>query len=341
MGSSPQEASDRLIRSMTVAVVGLNAGLPLLTLSSIALGSGGSGSGPGYLATAVAATAGYLCLQMPLVLAATRGVRLPAQGWRLAGAAAVVAVGLPVIGPGWLGAVDSLGALFLVVLRPPWSFALFAAVTAVSAPMELAAGPPWFLGSIMAGVCLAVIAWPIPALRQLQAARMRLAEEAVVRERVRIDQELRLTVGRDLEAIAAAGDRAAALAGQDVAAAATELTAMVERSRGALLRARRMLSRYQRVSLRGEVETAAGIDVEVVLPADEVVDRELAAGPEVPGRAELRRRLPDLLENPTVGSCCLAVVDGVDGWRVELRTSPTPAPSRPDRAGRMTGRVGP
>jgi two-component system sensor histidine kinase DesK len=94
----------------------------------------------------------------------------------------------------------------------------------------------------------------------------------VVRERLRIDGELRQTVGAALEAIALQGERAGSLALRNRSAAEQVLRALVDAARKTLSDARRMVTRYQEPSLRAELETvatllaAAGIQSRMVLP---------------------------------------------------------------------------
>jgi len=64
-------------------------------------------------------------------------------------------------------------------------------------------------------VTLAVVVWLVRAARHLEAARTALAQQAVIGERLRIDGELRRTVGAALEAIAVQGERANTLADTD------------------------------------------------------------------------------------------------------------------------------
>src|SRR5918995_1032722 len=167
------------------------------------------------------------------------------------------------------------------------------------------------LGVLLAGVPLAVVVGLVRTARQLEAARSALAQQAVIRERLRIDGELRQTVGAALEAITVQGDRAGALAGGDPPAAARELEALVGAARRAPAAARRMVTRYQEVSLRAELETtatllaAAGIQTRLALPPEGLPDHL-----DPVARARLRRDLARLLRREpaaSVGNITLAL----------------------------------
>lgn len=292
-----RQQSSRFIRVATAGAVAYGTALPLLSLYRITTAP----IDPGRAVYAVAAIACYLPVQAWLVGSATRAARGRGQRWALAAIAVVIIGMVPVVGVGWLGTLYVLAAMVLVSVRPPWSFLAFAALWATPTPVAFAFGhPQWAsyftLGVPVAAVPLAVVVWQVRAARQLQAARLTLAEEAVVRERLRIDDELRRTVGAALAAIAAQGDRAGGLVGGDPAATARQLRALVGAARQTLADARGMVRGYQEVSLRAELETAAmllsaaGIQTRLVLPPGELPDTVDEAE-----RTALRRDLARLL----------------------------------------------
>jgi hypothetical protein len=257
------------------------------------------------------------------VWSAARAASGRAQRWALAALAAVTIGMVPVVGVGWLGTLYELAALVLVSLRPPWSLLAFAALWATPTPVAVALGhPQWAsyftLGVPFAAVPLAVVVWLVRAARQLQAARLTLADEAVVRERLRIDGELRRTVGAALEAIAAQGDRTGGLVAGDPAAAAGQLRALVGAARRTLADARGMVTRYQEVSLRAELETAAtllgaaGIQARLVLPPGGLPDTV-----DEGARVALRRDLACLLGDDQAPARVTIMVTRHDG-RIRL-----------------------
>jgi two-component system, NarL family, sensor histidine kinase DesK len=320
-----QEAS-WLIRLATMGAVAYAAGLPLLQLNRIATAPIDQGRA-GY-----AAAATLLCLpvQVWLVWSAARDVWERGQRWALAAMAVLILAMVPLAGFDGLGAVYVLAALVLITLRPPWSLLGFASLAVTPAAVAVASGhQQWAsyftLGVLLAAVPLAVVVSLIRAARQLQAARSALAQQAVIRERLRIDAELRQTVGAALEAITSQGDRALALADGDPPTTAQELAALVGAARRTLAAARRMVTRYQEVSLRAELETtaallaAAGIQARLVLPPEGPPDRLDQAA-----RAMLRRDLARLLSRESALSVVtITVVCRDRGVQVELRPDRT------------------
>ena len=291
----------RAIRLATVGVVVVfGAWLPLLTLGGVAT-AGPDLVDPGAIKYAAMATIWYLPLQVWLVWSVTRDARPQGQGWALAVIAVVIIGTLPVVGVRWGVALAYVAALVLIVIPLPWSLLLSAGVAVTSALLAFWFGHPelalnYLLTALLVTSSLAVLVWLVRAARQLEAARLALAEEAVVGERLRIEGELRRTVGGALELIAASAERLGGLAADQPLAAAGELGVLVDRSRRTLADARRLLSRYQEVSLQAELETAAtllaaqGIKLRLDLEPD-----ELAQAGDAAERAALRRDLTRLL----------------------------------------------
>ncbi|MEP7024377.1 MAG: hypothetical protein ABJB47_11370 [Actinomycetota bacterium] len=117
----------------------------------------------------------------------------------------------------------------------------------------------------------------------------------------------------------ACGQRSAALAVSDPAAAGPQLAALVETSRGTLAETRRLLSGYHQPSLWAELETAAGllaaagIRTRLSLPAGDppdVVDAEF--------RSALRSTTARLLRDDSARSCVIAVRSGQGQMRLEV-----------------------
>jgi two-component system, NarL family, sensor histidine kinase DesK len=306
-----QPGSSRSIRLATAGVVAVGACLPLLTLGGVAVASRALVD-PGDLPYAVLATVCYLPLQAWLVWTAARDARPRGQGWVLAVVAAVVLGTLPLVGARWVGALASLAALVVIVLPARWSLPLFAGLVVSSPLLASGYGHPelallFALTPLQVAVSLAVPVWLVRTVRRLQIARLALAKEAVVRERLRIDGELRRTVGAALEAIAATGERASDLAATEPAAANAELRALVDGSRRTLADARRLLTRYQAVPLRAELETAAsllsatGVETHLELPTGDLGQVDEAV------RAALRRDLVRLLGDGAAGGSMVTI----------------------------------
>jgi signal transduction histidine kinase len=160
--------------------------------------------------------------------------------------------------------------------------------------------------------------WLLGAVRQLEATRRRLADEAVVGERVRIDGELRSTVGAALDGIAARGQRALVLAendgdGSPPAALEHEVATLVDEARRALTEARQLIIGYRQPSLAAELASAsallaaAGVATTIEWPPGGPPPA-VPAGPEV--RAALREATTAALHDDGARSCVIAVA-----WR--------------------------
>lgn len=208
--SPDQRHSSGLIRFATTGVVGLGAFLPLLTLWGIAIRAGTGLVDPGDVRYAALAVMAVVIIGM-----------------------------LPVVGVQWVVALAYLAALVLMVVRPPWSLLVAAGFVVTSPLLAFRFGHPelavnFTLTPLLVSASLAVPVWLVRAARQLAADRLALAEEAVVRERLRIDGELRRTVGAALETIAATASRADGLADDQLSAAEAELGVLVDRSRRTL-----------------------------------------------------------------------------------------------------------
>jgi len=319
------ERSGWFILLATAGVAAFSLGRPLDALYIIATSTVETGR----TVYAVAALACYLPLQVWLVLSAARDARGRRQAWALAATAAVIIGMLPVVGIQWVGTLYSLAALVLVSLRRPWSFLLYGVLVAAPTPLAFAFGQPeWALyfttGMLWFSMPLAAGIWLVHAARELQAARLALAEEAVVRERLRIDGELRDTLGAGLEKIVVGGERAAGLVANDPSASGRELRGLVGGARLTLAEARGMVTRYREVSLRAELETSAallsavGIDVRLELPPGELPDT-LDAGE----RAALRGEIARLLSETRRASMTISVTRLDGRARLELRPAST------------------
>ena len=315
-----------LIRLAAVAAVGCSVVLPLLELARIVAGWTPS---PGRATLVLVATACYLPLYVQHVWYAARGSRPAGAGWTLLAMAVVILGALPIIGTSWLISLHSLAVSVLIIVAPPWSLLAAAGLVAATAPLAVAFGHPqwaafYIVSVIWRGAAVFVLVWLVGAARRLEHARLLLAEQALARERLRIDRELRRTLGAALEAIAARGRRASALAAGDAAALEDELCALVEGSRRALAQARQMIRGYQRLSLRAELDaaaallTAAGISTRLELPRGELPETVDAAP-----RAALRTAVARLLRDDAARRCSIVVTRQNGRVTLELRAGGT------------------
>jgi two-component system, NarL family, sensor histidine kinase DesK len=342
VGVEERERTDRGARWLRLAGAGALVYSSVFSLVQLGLVLEYPGGSATEARWALAATACYLPLHLHHVRWAVRGARPPAGGVTLAAMVAVVTAAVPLAGAYWLPVFAVVAVSAVLVLPWPWSLAAATAVVLAQWPLATAVdgGLPaaqayyvfivWWRAS-----ALFVPIWLLGAIRQLESARRALAAEAVVHERLQIDDELRRTVGPQLDAIAARGERAVALAAAPAspvgpddagAAAAAELRALVDGSRRALAEARQLVSGYQHGSLTAELEraatllTAAGIATRVELP-----DRPLPPTADESVRDALRAATTRVLQDDAARVCTIRVVeDRGDGTgpgrvRVELR----------------------
>jgi hypothetical protein len=136
--------------------------------------------------------------------------------------------------------------------------------------------------------------WLVNTTRELRASRFRLAEQATLQERIRIDGDLRRTIQPALGAIVDRGDRAKSLVGGPDAPA--ELRQLANSSRAALADARQLI----RSRLIGTSDP----------------------GLNAAASAELRAGIAAVLRAPGVSSC-LITVSGVSN-RVHITVDGSP-----------------
>jgi signal transduction histidine kinase len=285
---------------------------PLLQIGVIASTRNGA---PVRALWAALATAAFLPLYVRHILYFVRGLRAPAPGWTLAAMAILIIGTTPLAGSEWLPTYFAVGVVMLIVLPWRWSLPGLAALAVISVPFALAlpiiipSPGAYFVTTLLWRTSAVFVpVWLVSAVRQLERARHELAEDAVLRERQRVDAELRDTLGVALASIVARGQRSTALAGSDPVAAGPQLAALVETSRGTLADTRRVLSGYHQPSLWAELETAAallaaaGIATRLALPAGDppdIVDAEFRSG--------LRSTTARLLRDDSARSCVITV----------------------------------
>lgn len=312
--------SDRVVRLAPVAAVACSALLPLLQVT-LAFSYQGSDSRNGLWS--MAATVAYLPLHLRHVWYAAHAVRPPAALWTFTAMAVIVLGVTPLAGNMWPRSYAGLVVSALLVLPAPWSYVIFAMLTAVAAPAALLLDLPWrsapwlAFSVVCGGGALLLLVWLAAALTRLQTAREVLAQQAVAQERRRIDDDLRRTLGSALESIAARGERATAELARGAPAGpahgvpaglAEELRGLADDSRRTLAEARRRVRGYRQPSLRAELETAAtllsaaGVETRLELP-------RLGIPETIPPqpRAALRATVTRLLRADGLRACTITV----------------------------------
>lgn len=307
--------------------MGYAAVFPIVQVALIAESTGGwRGGGYADGAWALLATVCYLPLHLRHVRYAAQGSRAPGGGWTLAAMTAVVAVAIVPLGDLWLPSLHVVVVSALLVLQPRWSLPVVAAVVAAQVPLPLLldsqvpAAPSYYVVTILwRSAAVFVPVWLVGAIRRLEEARRALADDAVLRERMRIDYELRETVGAALDAIASQGDRATALVTEDREPAAVALRSLADAARRTLAQARVVIRGYQRPSLSAELDTAvallraAGIETRVVLAPNvdlDAFDEGL--------RSSLQAHVARLVGADVTGSCLITITGEAGHLRMDL-----------------------
>jgi hypothetical protein len=324
-----RERPGRLARLATPAALIYGTVFPLM---QVVMAFEWPEGGPSEGRWALAATACYLPLHLRHLYWASRGQRPPAGRWTLLAMFAVVAAATPLAGPHWLQAYADVAVGAIIVLPWRWSVLAVAALAAAQAPLAWAVDNPvpapasYYVFILLRRTsALYVPIWLLGAIRQLDGARRALAEEAVVAERMRIDGELRATVGTALRTIAARGTHVTTLldTGADRRDLAREVRELADGSRRALADARHLLNGYQQTSLAAEVETAArlltaaGVETRVELPPGGVP----ATAPEPLVRAALRTATARVLHDERARTCVIHVSRRDGQTDVEVSTT--------------------
>jgi two-component system sensor histidine kinase DesK len=321
---------DRLIKYATVGVGACGAYVPLIgAFSAVALPVE-----PGHIAQVLSLYAIVGPSSWWLLMSAARNRRPRGHRWVFAGTAAAIAGGLPVVHADWIRGLYILTALVLVLVRQPWSLLLTVVLVAAPAPLAIAWGHTnwaayFTLGLLLHGPPVAVLVWLAASARELRDARETLAREAVLRERLRIDEELRQTLGAALDTITVRAGLADRLASIDPVAAEQEVTAVTDSARQTLSEARRMVTRYQAVPLRAELDmvaallSAAGIRTRMEVP-DDLGSEE---APDVV-RSLLRSGTARLLQTAAVQHCVITVYRRKGQVALEMNTDGIPAARR-------------
>ncbi|MGH3713021.1 MAG: histidine kinase [Micromonosporaceae bacterium] len=311
-------------RRFTVATWGVQAATVLIVGSALARVTQFV---PEHATLAGLATAAYLPLHLWHIHHAARGRRPRAVVWTVVAMASVIVGVLPVIGVHWLGAFFPLGVSILLVLHPRWSVPLFGLLVAAQLVWCVwIFDVPAFASNFVIvvgvfGVLLSVPVWLIATLRELAASRATLAEEAVWRERLRIDHELSDSLGSTLETVAATATAAEVRIGDAPSQAEAELLAVTRAAREALSCGRDAIRRVQRSTLADELAAGVGLLRTAGCSARlELLTESLPATAPASLRETLRAELARLLQDRSTRHCALIVRLDQGAVRVEVRS---------------------
>lgn len=284
--------------------------------------------GPHRVGAAVAAVLAAACsvpLGLSLLLPAARARRPRHASWLIVAFAAINVAAFVVIGAQWFTMGLLLAVLAVAYLPPRWSVPAVTALAAAPGAMALAGrdvvlGRYFAFDTVYFALLVGLVIWLARIAASLRAGRQELADSAMITERVRIDDELGVTLGAELERLIAAGERAAQGGAGDPAVAERELRALTQLSRQALVRTRRMVSQYQAVTVRSELAaamtllTAAGVTVRSDVPA--TVLGEALDSPQLSG---FRSGLTAVLQDDTARAVVIAAAGSDGGLCLEIR----------------------
>jgi two-component system, NarL family, sensor histidine kinase DesK len=327
-----------LIRAASVGSVAAS-----VAFATVAVAQHASEGIPRALPLAVGATVLALALHVRHLRYALIPRRAPAAGWTFAAMAVVVIGATPFTGPlFWVQMFHVVAASAFLVLRRRWAIPTYFALAALAATWTLAVEwradlergvdkdvvgfAAWHgLQVLNRGLAPIVLVWLVLALRNVEAMRHAIANQAVDRERRRIADEFHRSVGEALERLVAQSDRVAEHVATDPARARRQLESLVSESRRTLAGARQLLRRPSPTA-RAELEAtvtilrAAGVDVTVELhgPAPRTPLDE-------PARAVLRRLTTDLLRTGSRGRVVVTLVADNGAQRIDYRTELVPA----------------
>jgi two-component system sensor histidine kinase DesK len=169
------------------------------------------------------------------------------------------------LGAAWPGMGGFFAASLLLVVRGRAAWALFAVVIAslFATAMTLEMGVRNAGNTAVASAAIALIIFGVcrlaSVLKHAQGTHAEVAQLAVVRERVRVAQDLHDLLGYSLTAITLRAELTRRLMSRDPAMASDELRAVVDIARQAVAEVRQVANGYRNLSLAQEVAAAASL----------------------------------------------------------------------------------
>jgi hypothetical protein len=296
------------VRLATIAAISLSVLLPTIELTRTALAPEAYGNP----LVALVATACALPLHLRHVVYGLRGERPPGAALTLPALATVNVVAAATVGIGWLLNFALLAVSILIVVSLPWALALSAVVIASAAAFAgndpLLPWPFVALSIVWRTVTMYVPVRLVAAVGKLDGARRELRDRAVVRERLRIETELRRRLGGALQGIVHSAARAGSAVNADARDAAEELRVLVGRSRHALADARQLIIEFRDTSVGAELDAAVALLAAAGVESDVVVQDGLALGVvDARSRALVRSAVVDALRDESLTRCRIDV----------------------------------
>lgn len=335
----------------------LIAGCPVWTI----VGVGGLG-GRGNLVLVALLGLALGFLQLRHSFAAARGQR-PA-GWQFTLLALAVLVYLPMFWFTWYWAATQIlliasvamllrgwlrvAAAAAPILGTPATYIALGVADRWPSPFIVYNGIAWFGDFLLYSAALYAAARLIKTADDLYAARTEQAAGAVGRERLRVSRDLHDLLGQSLSAISLKGDLALRLLPFDPARARSEIESLTGVARNALHDVLAIARDEHSVSLRGEIDAAAGLLTAAGIEVDLRTDTS-----ELPGHAQevlawaVREATTNVLRHSEAQACSIALSSGGQGFLLEVANDGARAASGrgsglaglAERAGAVSGSV--
>ncbi|MFI6316830.1 sensor histidine kinase [Nonomuraea sp. NPDC050556] len=243
--------------------------------------------GPAPVATALVGAVAFFALQLRHSLP----VRPRGWVWTLCLQGVLTYASFLVDDLGWIGMAAFFCASLLLLVPPPWSWALFAAATASIAVVLVALGQTALISVLyypqsVAGFGLAMYGTARFASTavELRAARTQVARMAQVGERLRLSRDMHDVVGSSLSAMVIKSQLAVELLDDDRAGAERELREVADLARRAAREVTTLSDADSRASLAEELDSARAIltstgietDIGPAVPLPPALDHALA-----------------------------------------------------------------
>jgi two-component system sensor histidine kinase DesK len=237
----------------------------------------GHASRPGGLVAAVSVAAIAVLVALQLYHSTARRERARPRGWGWTLSAQLVLTGfgfVPVLHPAIHGLSGFVAGSALLLLPRYWGWIAFAGIQAAIAAHVLVLprlDAADFVYLVLVTVTTGLVVYGLSRLTglavELDQTRRELARMAAVRERLRVAQDTHDLLGMGLSAVALKSDLAGRLIGRDDARARRELDALVRLAQQARAEVQAVTADGRRLSLRAELDAAAGVLASAGVPA--------------------------------------------------------------------------
>ncbi|HUR01435.1 MAG TPA: histidine kinase [Nonomuraea sp.] len=295
--------------------------------------------GPAPVATALAGAVAFFALQLRHSLPVSGGGRPRGWVWTLCLQGVLTYATFLVDDLGWLGMVPFFCASLLLLVPSPWSWALFAAVTASIGAVEIALGHYSLIDiayypQTTAGFGLAMYGTARFARTavELRAARAEVARMAQVGERLRLSRDMHDVIGSSLSAVLVKAQLAVELLDDDRAGAERELREVAGLARRAAREVATLSDADSRTSLAEELVSAGAILTSTGIETD--IDTDIDAAAYLPPDLDhalamvVREAVTNVLRHSKAKHCRIEMVSSPDLVRLSITNDGVTAPRR-------------